>query len=188
MKTSIGLEGNQFNHCVMACIVAYSIFTVPSGLGLMKTTPGFWIPTIVSCLGVVLTTMGIIHGFSGFFGVASSWGFFEAGMLPGVCFVISTWYGRNELQLRLTLILAVALSLNSLSNLVSYVTSMMKGTGGLEGWRWIFIIKGCLSVVSGGFGYMLIFNYPGNSDLLNEKTENTYSIGYLLRKVGGQVS
>lgn len=39
----------------------------------------------------------------------------------------------------------------------------------MEGWRWIFVIEGSTSVVAGGFGYMCLYNYPNNSELLTEK-------------------
>lgn len=169
MQDDIALKGNQFNHCIMICIVTYCMFTVPSSLGLIKVSPSFWIPTIVSCWGVVMTTMGIIYGFSGLFWSRFFLGMFEAGMLPGASFVISTWYRRSELQVRQSLIMSVAVSLNAFGSLISWVISMMKGVGGMEGWRWIFVIEGSVSVVAGGFGYMLMFNYPESSELLTER-------------------
>lgn len=169
MQDDIGLQGNQFSHCIMICIVTYCIFAVPSSLWLIKVSPSFWLATIVSCWGVVMTTMGIIHDFYGLFWSRFFLGIFEAGMLPGASFVISTWYCKNELQLRQSLVLSLAVSLNAFGSVISWVISMMKGVGGMEGWRWIFVIEGSTSVVAGGFGYMCLYNYPNNSELLTEK-------------------
>lgn len=36
----------------------------------------------------------------------------------------------------------------------------MKGLAGLNGWRWIFIIEGLITVVIGFFGYWLLVDFP----------------------------
>ncbi|VVT52991.1 uncharacterized protein SAPINGB_P003349 [Magnusiomyces paraingens] len=167
MQSFIGLEGSQFNHCIMICIVTYAVFAVPSCLGLIKTSPSSWLSTIISCWGVVMTTMGIIHDFTGLFWSRFFLGVFEAGMLPGVSFVLSIWYKKNELQFRQALLTGLAVSANAFGGLLSWTILMMTGVGGLEGWRWVFIIEGSLSVVVGGFGYMIMCNYPDTSDLLS---------------------
>lgn len=104
---------------------------------------------------------------------------FEAGMLPGVSFVLSIWYKKNELQFRQALLTGLAVSANAFGGLLSWTILMMTGVGGLEGWRWVFIIEGSLSVVVGGFGYMIMCNYPDTSDLLSysEKNNEQKSIG-----------
>lgn len=169
MRNNIHLEGSQFNHCVMICLVTYCVCAIPSSLGLIKATPAFWLPTIISCWGVVMTTMGIIHDFAGLFWSRFFLGVFESGMLPGVYFVTSTWYRKNELQFRQSMILSIAVSVNGLAGILTWTISKMRGVGGMEGWRWIFVIEGCLSVIAGGFGYMLMFNYPDSSEILTDK-------------------
>lgn len=170
MQKYISLQGSQFNHCIMVCIVAYGLFALPSMLCLIKTSPSFWLPTIISCWGVVMTTMGIIHDFSGLFWSRFFLGMFEAGMIPGISFVISMWYRKNELQFRQAVILSVAISANAIGGVVSWTISLMKDVGGLEGWRWVFIIEGSLSVIVGGFGYLIMCNYPANTEILDEKS------------------
>lgn len=169
LQSFIGLQGSQFNHCIMICIVTYSIFAIPSSLGLIKISPSSWLSTIMSCWGVVMTTMGIIHDFPGLFWSRFFLGMFEAGMLPGVSFVISTWYKKSELQFRQAMITALAVSANAFGGLLSWSISMMTGVGGLEGWRWVFVIEGAFSVVVGGFGFMLMCNYPETSEILSYK-------------------
>lgn len=36
----------------------------------------------------------------------------------------------------------------------------MRGLAGLNGWRWIFIIEGILTVVIGIVGYWLLVDFP----------------------------
>ena len=45
----------------------------------------------------------------------------------------------------------------------------MKGVGGLNGWRWIFILEGILTVVVSLIAYFFINNYPATAKFLTEK-------------------
>lgn len=49
----------------------------------------------------------------------------------------------------------------------------MKGVGGLNGWRWIFIIEGLLTIVISLLAYLFISNYPSTAPFLTPK-ERTY--------------
>lgn len=49
------------------------------------------------------------------------------------------------------------------SGLLAAAISEMRGLGGYEGWRWIFIIEGLASVVLGVIGFFLLPDTPGLS-------------------------
>ena len=45
----------------------------------------------------------------------------------------------------------------------------MKGVGGLNGWRWIFILEGILTVLVSAGAYFFISNYPATAKFLTDK-------------------
>lgn len=45
----------------------------------------------------------------------------------------------------------------------------MKGVGGLNGWRWIFILEGIVTVLVSAIAYFFIANYPATAKFLTEK-------------------
>ena len=45
----------------------------------------------------------------------------------------------------------------------------MKGVGGLNGWRWIFILEGILTVIISILAYFFISNYPATAKFVTEK-------------------
>lgn len=49
----------------------------------------------------------------------------------------------------------------------------MKGIGGLNGWQWIFIIEGLLTIVVSLLAYLFIANYPSTARFLTPR-ERTY--------------
>jgi len=56
------------------------------------------------------------------------------------------WYCRHEIQLRQALFFSAASIAGAFSGLLAFGISKMQGVGGLEGWRWIFILEGILTV------------------------------------------
>jgi hypothetical protein len=59
----------------------------------------------------------------------------------------------------------------------------MDGIAGYEGWRWIFIIEGILTVVVGLVSKFWIVNWPENSKFLNEE-ERAMLVQKLLSDAG----
>lgn len=45
----------------------------------------------------------------------------------------------------------------------------MDGIGGLEGWRWIFILEGILTVIVACVAYFLVYDSPETAAFLSEE-------------------
>jgi len=58
--------------------------------------------------------------------------------------LLSCWYCRFEVQKRFSGFYLLALLASGFSNILAWALSLMKGVGGLNGWRWIFIMVGRL--------------------------------------------
>lgn len=56
----------------------------------------------------------------------------------------------------------------TLSQLLAYALAGMSGIRGYNGWRWIFIIEGILTVVAAAFSKFLIVDWPETSKFLTE--------------------
>lgn len=73
-----------------------------------------------------------------------------AGMLTlhlrsflSVCtLLITCWYTRFELGLRMTIFYQAVTINQGVSPILAYLVALMNGIGGLAGWQWIFIIFG----------------------------------------------
>lgn len=158
----------EYRNCLMIFLVSFCAAQVPSNIMCQKTTPAFWLPTLMCCWGVVMTCMGLIVDYKGLFWSRFFLGIFEAGMIPGIAMYLTRWYRRSELQVRLAVILAVGCGATSLSGLLAWCIVKMDKVGGMEGWRWIFVLEGCTSVVVGTFAYMFLSNYPSSAKFLKD--------------------
>ncbi|EAU29582.1 predicted protein [Aspergillus terreus NIH2624] len=54
------------------------------------------------------------------------------------------------------------------SGLLAFLISKMDGVGGLEGWRWIFILEGIATVLVATVSYFLIWDEPSTATFLSE--------------------
>ena len=67
--------------------------------------------------------------------------------------------------------------------LLAYALSNMAGIGGYNGWRWIFIIEGLITIVVAGVSKFFIVDWPENSKFLNDDERNI-----LIRRLQEEVS
>ncbi|KAJ6073218.1 hypothetical protein N7467_011303 [Penicillium canescens] len=115
-----------------------------------------------------MTLTGIVQNYSGLLAARFFLGVTEAGLFPGLAFYVSLWYPRKNSQFRLALIFASASMTGAFSGLLAYLISKMDGVGGLEGWRWIFILEGLLTVVVAVFSFFLVWDEPATAAFLSE--------------------
>jgi MFS family permease len=90
--------------------------------------------------GTVATLMGISHNFGGFLAARFFLGMTESGLFPGVVFYLSMWYKRTETHYRVALFFSAASLAGAFGGILAYGIGFMKNIGGLNGWRWIFIL------------------------------------------------
>ncbi|KKY21065.1 putative mfs transporter [Diplodia seriata] len=152
LTEDLGMTGNQYLTSLTLYFIGYVLFEIPCNVILKRTTPKFWLPTLTLVWGIVATLMGITQNLSGFFAVRFFLGVAESGLFPGVVYYLSNWYKRHERGI-----------------------GKMKGVGGLNGWRWIFIIEGLLTIVVSLLAYLFIANYPSTATFLTpaERTHTT---------------
>ncbi|KAL4945798.1 major facilitator superfamily domain-containing protein [Aspergillus oleicola] len=87
-------------------------------------------------------------------------GVFEAGLFPGAIIILNKWYSKFELGTRFSLFYIGAALAGAFSGIMAYGFAKMHGVGGLEGWRWIFIMEGLITVVVGGGSFFVLPDSP----------------------------
>ena len=66
-------------------------------------------------------------------------GLLEAGFFPACTYLISTWYIRREIQMRMTAFCLFAIFVGGFSSAIAGGISTLKGKAGLNSWQWIFV-------------------------------------------------
>ncbi|KAL9607014.1 MAG: hypothetical protein Q9204_009385 [Flavoplaca sp. TL-2023a] len=118
--------------------------------------------------GTVMTLMGVVQDFEGLLISRLFLGITEAGLYPGVAYYITMWYCRTEAQFRQAMFFSAASVAGAFSGLLAFGIAKMDGVGGYEGWRWIFILEGILTVVVAVIAFFTIYDFPETAKFLTE--------------------
>ncbi|KAF2653344.1 MFS transporter [Lophiostoma macrostomum CBS 122681] len=168
MTDDLKMTGNQYLTGLTLYFLGYVLFEIPCNIVLKRTTPKFWLPTLTIAWGIVATLMGVTQNLAGFFVVRFVLGTTESGLFPGVVYYLSMWYKRDERQYRIALFFSCASLAGAFGGILAYGISKMKGVGGYNGWRWIFILEGLLTIVVAAVAYLFISNYPESVSWLTD--------------------
>ncbi|OAP62100.1 hypothetical protein AYL99_04303 [Fonsecaea erecta] len=169
LATDLNMTGDQYLTGLTLYFIGYVLFEVPCNLILKIWKPKLWLPTLTLVWGVVSTLMGVTQSRAGFFVVRFFLGVAESGLFPGIVFYLSMWYKRNERQFRVALFFSAASLAGAFGGILAWGIAHMKGIGGYNGWRWIFILEGLLTVVVSISAYFFIHNYPDTAKFLNDE-------------------
>ena len=179
----------QYNWTLTVFFFTYCLFEVPSNLVLKRLRPSIWLPTIMVAWGTVMTLMGIVQDFKGLLLARLFLGVTEAGLYPGVAYYITLWYIRTEAQLRQAMFFSAASVAGAFSGLLAFGIAKMDGVGGYEGWRWIFILEGLLTVIVAVVAFFTIYDFPETASFLSpaERAWVIHRLKYQGSETSGQM-
>ncbi|KAL3442660.1 major facilitator superfamily domain-containing protein [Aspergillus insuetus] len=161
-------EGSQYNIALFVFFITYVLFEIPSNMLLKRFAPSTWLSVITCGFGICSMCQGLVRNWAGlvicrvFLGVA------EAGLLPGTIYLMSMYYKRHEFQRRFGIWYVSVPLAGAFGGLLAYALAHMDGIGGYEGWRWIFIIEGIVTVVGGVGVKFWLADWPHQAKFLSE--------------------
>ncbi|KAL8734012.1 MAG: hypothetical protein Q9166_001773 [cf. Caloplaca sp. 2 TL-2023] len=87
-----------------------------------------------------------------------------SGIFPGLALLISSWYRREELQLRFAFLECGEVIILATGGIVNWSLNHLHGKGGLKGWQWMYLVQGLVTCVIGIATYWWIVDFPEYSD------------------------
>src|ERR1700761_6803924 len=151
--------------CILALMVTfipYILIEVPSNMLLKRIGPRWMLPGLCICWGIVTTLECLIQNYAGFIACRFFIGLCEGGVFPGFVLYLSEFYRRDEIQSRIGLLYGAASIAGAFGGLLAAAIEKMDGIAGLEGWRWIFLLEGLVTVVFGFSALWVMPNGPGD--------------------------
>jgi MFS family permease len=169
LTVDLHMSGEQYLVTLSVFFIGYSVFEVPSNIALKLTSPRIWLPTLMLVWGVVATLMALSTNFGGLLAARFFLGATEAGVFPGAIFYLSMWYGRRALVTRVTLFYTSTSLAGAFGGILAYGIGHMSGVAGKQGWFWIFVIEGLVTVVVAAVSYFLIQDFPAQAKFLSQR-------------------
>ena len=161
------MSSGAYNAALSIFFVSYAGFEPLTNILLKRLRPSVFLPITMVLWGIVMTTMGLVHNFSGL--AAARWflGVTEAGLFPGVAYYLSCWYKRSEFGIRIAIFFSAAAVAGSFGGLLAAAIAQMKGIGGKPGWAWIFILEGLATVILGAVSPFFVHDFPDEATFLS---------------------
>lgn len=125
------------------------LLEVPFTTLLRTLRPSRLIPCVVTVWGGVVLGMGFSQNYATIVATRLLLGALEAALTPCLMVYLTTFYQRNELGLRNCFLFISAALSGCIGGLIAAGFLKMDGVAGKAGWRWIFIIEGCITIAVG---------------------------------------
>jgi len=125
----------------------FSIFTLTGAIIAKKAGPARWIPILMFAWGLVTGAHALITNKSGYITVRCFIAITEGGVIPATLLYFGSFYKSNELATRLAWFWGVQSIASAVSGLMASGLLQLQGVGGLEGWKWLFIVDCILTLI-----------------------------------------
>lgn len=136
-------------------------------LGTIKS-PGVYICGAMVVWGIISTCMAAVQSFGGLVATRFLVGFSEAVFFPGALYYLSVFYNRKQYAFRAAILYSGSQLGNAFGGLFALGILELDGAHGLEGWRWLFLVEGVVTIGL-AFLFMLILpNAPEKARLLSQ--------------------
>ncbi|KAL2161725.1 hypothetical protein VTH06DRAFT_8287 [Thermothelomyces fergusii] len=164
MPADLGLDqGNRFSVSIFIFTISSIVFQLPSTIAVRVVGPRVWFAGITLAFGIITLCTGFVRTWRQMVVLRVLLGAAMSGVFPGLSYLISAWYPRREQQLRFALMQSGEVVILATGNLVNYGLNRLDGRGGLEGWRWMFIVQGICTCAIGLATYPWMIDFPERS-------------------------
>lgn len=172
LQTELHMSDQQYNLTLTIFFISYATFEVINNVLLKMLRPSVFLPCTMTLWGLSMLGMGFVTNWSGLMASRFFLGMTEAGLFPGVNYLLSCWYRRDEIAIRMAVFFSAAALSGSFGGLLAAAIQKMDGLCGYSGWRWIFIIEGILTIVVAFMSFWLVHDFPDDATFLSEADRN----------------
>ncbi|KAL4817531.1 major facilitator superfamily domain-containing protein [Aspergillus spinulosporus] len=160
-KEALSLYGNELVEFTTYFSIGYALAIVPSQMIQTLIRPSIFLPACEVIWGLLTLTTYAAKNARTVYALRFLLGIFESTSWPGLVSLIFNWYTPAELGKRLAIfgVSGVAGSM-FLGILQAALYKNLNGAGGLEGWQWLFIVSGCITIFWGLIGFLIIPDSP----------------------------
>ncbi|ERT02741.1 uncharacterized protein SPSK_00499 [Sporothrix schenckii 1099-18] len=161
METDLGLKiGTRYSIITLVFFIPYILLQPPSTVIVRRIGPRIHLSLITFLWGCVMIGMGFVKSWGVMAGLRVILGILEAGFFPSCVYLLSTWYTRYEVGKRNALFYLLGCVASAFAGALAAGIMQMAGISNLNGWQWIFIIQGLITVAIAIVGFWLLVDFP----------------------------
>ncbi|KAJ7461924.1 MFS general substrate transporter [Mycena latifolia] len=161
LPADLGFTINTVNTGTAIYSVAFSIFCFSGAVMAKIVGPSRWIPILMFAWGLVTMSHALIKDKAGYLVVRTFIAITEGGVIPATLIYLGGFYKGTELSTRLGWFWGIQAIASAVSGLMASGLLQLRGRSGLEGWKWLFLVDGIITIVVAVF---IWFYLPRNVD------------------------
>ncbi|KAF2739561.1 MFS general substrate transporter [Polyplosphaeria fusca] len=166
MEDDLHLSSDQYDWLLTIFYISYIIFEFQAIMWKI-VPPHRWAAFCVFGWGLVSTVQAGIHTWSAEMALRFFMGMTEAGYGPGIPYLLSFFYLRNELGLRAGLFLSAAPLANTFAGALAY--GITSGHPAIAKWRVLFLVEGLPTIVMAAVAYFYLPDSPEKAKFLTDE-------------------
>jgi len=166
MTEDLSLTGNRYAWLLTVFYIGYILFAF---LAIMWKVmpPHLWACIIVLAWGLIATLQAATMTWAGEMACRFFLGAAEQGFGPGCPYLLSFFYLRHELGLRVGIFLSAAPLANMFSGALAY--GITSGHSRLANWRLLFLVEGLPTILMSAVAFIYLPDSPDKARFLNEE-------------------
>ncbi|KIK66417.1 hypothetical protein GYMLUDRAFT_193056 [Collybiopsis luxurians FD-317 M1] len=147
LPADLGFNTNTVNVGTAIYSVLFSLACLNGAVVCKIVHPARFIPFTMFCWGLVTMSHALIKDRRGYLTVRSMIAITEGGVIPATLIYLGSFYRGTELATRLAWFWGVQTIASAVSGLMASGLLQLRGVSGLEGWKWLFLIDGIITIV-----------------------------------------
>lgn len=132
----VGLEPNEVNWGIALQSTGIIVFEIPFNMVLSRIGPSLWLTIQIFAWSIISTAQAALHNRAGWYASRFILGVWEAGYLAGSLTILSSFYTRREMAMRVSLVYIGNYFSQGVGALIAAaIFTIQDGTHGLQRWQ-----------------------------------------------------
>ncbi|KAK6197473.1 allantoate permease [Scheffersomyces amazonensis] len=181
MLEDLGLTTNDYNRGNTIFLICFLTGEIPSSILSKWIGADRFIPFQMITWSIVAACQCFLQGKYSFFLARALTAFLESGLIAELVLFLSTYYKAKELPIRLSWLWVTSTMVQVTGAVLALGILKLRGFLGWEGWRWLFLIEGSITLFIGiGATYMLI---PSPIELVDRGWFSEHEVKIIINRV-----
>ncbi|EJP60996.1 MFS transporter, putative [Beauveria bassiana ARSEF 2860] len=165
MDKDLSLSSGQYQWLLTIFYIFY-IIAEPLTFMYKVISPRTWVPILVLGWGIAATAQAATQSFAGMMVCRALLATFEAGYGPGTIYLLSFFYLRREIGLRIGIFFSAAPLATCFAGALAY--AITSGHSHLANWRLLFLVEGIPVLIMSVVTYFAMPSSPHDAWFLDE--------------------